>query len=95
MEATEVFIKGILSCREFPIVAVKSYQIDGFIMGYHVYKTAWTPCIKKVLCGVMESTNLMGKYAVAVQRNDGQLVVDLPPGKSGKFTKTIFYFFKA
>ena len=39
MEATEVSIKDVLSCRELLIVAVKSYKADTFIMGYHVYKT--------------------------------------------------------
>ena len=39
MEATEVSIKDILRCREFLIVAVKSYEVDTFIMGYNVYKT--------------------------------------------------------
>ena len=28
MEATEMSIKDILSCRKFPIVAVKPYEID-------------------------------------------------------------------
>ena len=38
MEATEISVKDILSCREFPIVEVKSYEIDIFIIGYHMYK---------------------------------------------------------
>ena len=71
MEATEVPVNDILSCREFPIAVVKSYETDAFIIGYHVHKTAWTSCIREELCGVMESTNLMNKYDVAVQRNDG------------------------
>ena len=37
----------------------------------------------------------MDKYAVVVQRNDGKVVWHLPPRKSGKFGKTIFYFHKA
>ena len=39
MEATEVSIKDFLRCREFLIVAVKSYEVDTFMMGYNVYKT--------------------------------------------------------
>ena len=35
----------------------------------------------------MESTRLMDKYAVAVQRNDGKVVGHLPQGKSGDFAK--------
>ena len=54
MEVTEVPINDILSCRKF---VVKSYEIDAFIIGYHVYKTAWTSGTREELCGVMESTN--------------------------------------
>ena len=34
-------------------------------------KTVWAPCIKKEFCDAIESTNLMNKYVIAVQRNDG------------------------
>ena len=64
-------------------------------MGYHVYKTNWTPVVGEKLTGVMESNNLMDKYAVAVKRSDESIVGHLPLGKSGKFAKTIFYFLKA
>ena len=37
----------------------------------------------------------MDKYAIAVQRRWENVVGHLPPGKSGKFAKTIFYFLKA
>ena len=37
----------------------------------------------------------MNKYAVIAQINDDDIVGHLPPGKSGKFAKTIFYFLKA
>lgn len=39
MEATAVSIKDVLSCREFPVVVVKYYTKDDFIMGYHVYNS--------------------------------------------------------
>ena len=42
MEATEVSIQNTLSCREFLVFVVKSYKLDIFIIGYHVYKTVWT-----------------------------------------------------
>ena len=64
-------------------------------MGYHVYKTNSTPLVGEKLTGVMESNNLMDKYAVAVKRSDESIVGHLPLGKSGKFAKTIFYFLKA
>ena len=43
-------------------------------MGYHVYKTNWTPVVGEKLIGVMESNNLMDKYAVAVRRSDESIV---------------------
>ena len=43
----------------------------------------------------MESSNLMDRKAVAVQRNDAKVVGHLPLEKSGKFSKTRFYFLKA
>ena len=61
-------------------------------MGYHVYKTNWTPVVEEKLTVVMESNNLMDKYAVAVKKSDKSIVEHLPLGKSGK---TIFYFLKA
>ena len=46
------------------------------------------------MCGVIESADLMDKYAVADQRNYGKVVGHLPMGKTGKFAKTIFNFLK-
>ena len=40
LEEMEVMsIRDILSCEGFPIILIKLYEIDSFIMGYHVYKT--------------------------------------------------------
>ena len=38
MEAVEVKLGDITSCEEIPIVRLKSYAINAFVMGYHVYK---------------------------------------------------------
>ena len=46
------------------------YEKHVFIIGYHMYKTVWAPCIKKEFCDAIESTKLMNKYVIAVQRND-------------------------
>ena len=52
-------------------------------MGYHVYETLHPRGV--------ESTNLVDKYAVAVQRNGGKVsVVHFPLGNSEKSVKTIF-----
>ena len=95
MKMADISIRDILSCEEFQIVLIRSYEIDSFITGYHVYKADWTPFVGEKLTGVMESTNLIDKYAVAVKRSDESIVGHLPLGKSGKFGKTIFYFLKA
>ena len=77
-----------------PIVRRKSYAINAFVMGYHVYKKYWTPSIGDEIQGFMEPTNKLEKYAVAVKGKDGEVLGHLPLGKSEKFTKTVFYFFK-
>ena len=38
MKMADIYIRDILSCEEFQIVLIRSYEIDSFIMGYHVYK---------------------------------------------------------
>ena len=38
MEAVQVKLEDILSCEEIPIARLKSYAINDFVMGYHVYK---------------------------------------------------------
>ena len=95
MEAIEVKLHDILSCNEIPIIKLKPYAIDAFVMGYHVYKKNWTPSVGDELQGFMESTNKLDKYAVAVEGKDGNVIGHLPLGKSGKFANTIFYFLKA
>ena len=94
-EMEVISIKDILNCEEFPIALIRSYKIDSFITGYHVYKTNWTLVAREKLTGVMQSNNLMDKYAVDVKRSDESIVGHLSLGKSGKFAKTIFYFLKA
>ena len=95
MEAVEIKLEDILSCEEIPIVRLKSYAINAFGMGYHVYKNNWTPSIGEELQGFMEPTNKLEKYAVAVKGKDGDVIGHLPLEKSGKFAKRIFYFLKS
>ena len=73
-EMKVISIKDILSCEEFPIVLIRSYEIDSFITGCHVYKTNSTPVVGEKLTGVMESNNFMDKYAVAVKGSDESIV---------------------
>ena len=88
-------LEDILSCDKIPIVRLKSYAINAFIIGYHVYKKNWTPSIEDELQGFMEPTNKLDKYAVALKGKDGDVIDHFPLGKSGKFAKTVFYFLKS
>ena len=94
-EAAEVKLEDILTCDEIPIVRLKSYAINAFVMGYHVYKKNWTPFITEELQDFMEPTNKLDKYAVAVKRKYGDVIGHPPLGKSGKFAKKVFYFLKS
>ena len=67
-------LEDILSCEEIPIIKLISYEINTFVMGYHVYKSNWTPSVGDEFHGFMEPTNKMDKYAVAVRKNDGEVI---------------------
>ena len=43
----------------------------------------------------MEPQNELDKYAVAVVDSESNIIGHLPKGKSGKYTKVIFYFFRS
>ena len=73
-------------------VRLKSYTINAFVMGYHVYKNDWTPSIRDQSQGFMKPTNKPDKYAVAVKGKDGNVIGHLPLGKSRK--KDSFLFFE-
>ena len=67
-------------------------DVSSFVMGYHDYKDVWTPYVGENLECCREPSNVMDKYAVAVLVK-GEIVGHLMHGSSGKFAKTIFYFF--
>ena len=50
-EKEVISIKHILDCEEFPIVLIRSYEIDSSIIGYHVYKTNWIPVVGEKFSG--------------------------------------------
>ena len=45
IEGVEVKLEDFISCEEIPIVKLKSYAINAFVMGCHVYKKNSTPSI--------------------------------------------------
>ena len=86
--AVEVKLEDSIS-----IVRLKPYEINAFVMGYHVYKNNWTPSVGDEFQGFMESTNKMDKYAVAVKKDDGEVIGSSPAWKIGKICKNWFFIF--
>ena len=60
-------------------------------MGFHDYSKIWEPKSNEILDIKLEPTNKMDKFAVAVIKNQ-KIIMHLPLGKTGRFSKTIFYF---
>ena len=83
-------VAHIVSPNILPIVILKRFEIEAFVMGCHVYKPIWFPTKDKHLHAGMQATKGLDKYAVAVQTEDSKVVGHLTLGKSGKFAKTIF-----
>ena len=95
MAAVKPSIKDILCLEKIPIILEKSYEIEAFVMGHHVYKQTWTSFVGEKLDAAMQPSKIKDKYAVSIlQGGRNKVIVHLPLGKSGKFAKTIFYFLK-
>ena len=80
--------------NEIKVIVSKNFEMVSYVKGYHVYKTLWNPLIGEFLSCEREPDNVMDKYTVCVKK-ENKIVGHLPLGKSGKFTKTIFYFLRA
>ena len=76
-----------------PIISEKELDVKVFIMGFHEYRTIWTPQENEDLHARMEPTNEREKFAVAVISYKTLLFL-LMKGKNGRFAKTIFYFLR-
>ena len=76
-----------------PIVREKELKIKSFVMGFHEYRTIWTPHENEVLLTRMEPTNKKDKVAVAVIGDKDSIVGHLMEGKSSDSQKqfSIFY----
>ena len=75
------------------IIKEKEYQIESFVMGYHVYRNIWSPKEKDILNTEIEPSNVIDKFAVVI-KNNTTIVGHLSKGKNGRFCKTVFYFLK-
>ena len=76
------------------ITREKELDIKSFIMGFHEYRTIWKPQENEVLHACMEPTNKKDKFDVAVIGHKTFALGHLVKGKSGRFSKTIFYFLR-
>ena len=76
-----------------PITKERELNFKSFVMGFHEYRKIWEPKSNEILEVKMEPTNKMDKFAVAVIKNK-KIIGHLPLGKTGRFSKTIFYFLK-
>ena len=89
-------IKAFSCLEKIPVVLEKSYKMEAFFMGYHVYKDMWMPFVGEKLDTAMQPSNVRGKYVAAIFQERKKMVIGhFPLGKSGKSAKTVFYFLKA
>ena len=96
MAAVKPSIKDILCLEKIPIILGKSYEIEVFVMGHHVYKQTWAPFFRGEIRCSKHPSNIKDKYVVAIfQGGRNKVIGHLSLGKSGKFAKTIFHFLKA
>ena len=88
-------IKETLCLETMPTVLGKSYEMEAFVIGHHVYKETWTLFWGEKLDTVIQPNNAKDKYSVTIlQEGEKKVIRDLQLGKSGKFAKPIFYFLK-
>ena len=78
-----------------PIVQEKELKIKSFVMGFHEYRTIWTPYKKELLLIRIEPTNKKDKFAIAVIGDKDSVVGHLMKRKGRRSAKTIFYFLRA
>ena len=52
-----------------PIIKEKEYQIESFVMGYHMYRNIWSPKEKDILNTQIEPSNVMDRFAVVIKNN--------------------------
>ena len=78
---------------ELPIVIVQEHEVSSSVMSYHGYRKTLAPFFGEVVQCRMETDNAVDKYAVAVMNKD-RVARHLMKGKSGKFSKTAFFFLR-
>ena len=54
-------IKDILCLEKIPVVFEKSYEMEAFVMGHHMYKEMWTPFVGEKLETAMQRNHVKDK----------------------------------
>ena len=76
-----------------PIIKEREPNFKSFVMGFHEYRKICEPKFNEILEVKMEPTNKTDKFVVEEIKNK-KIIGHLPLGKTGRFSKTIFYFLK-
>ena len=66
-------------------------NVEGYIVGYHVYQRIWNPVIDEVATAVREEDNVHDRNAVAILEEDTCCTVGHIPRK---ISKECYYFLK-
>ena len=88
-------IKKIVLQDELPIILTVEISHETQIKGHDVYKNIWAPELGEHLEVQYEPENPVDKYAVCLKTSNGTIIGHLKKGKSGCFTKTIFYYLRS
>ena len=96
MAAIKPSIKDILCLEMLPIVLEKSYEMEAFVMGHHVYKETWTSIVDKKLDTAMQPnklrTNMLLQFFKKERRRS---LVSSSPWKVWKVCKDYFLLSKS
>ena len=76
-----------------PIIKERELNFKSFVIGFHEYRKIWKPKSNEILEVKTEPANKMDKFPVAVIKKK-IIIRHLPLGKTGRFSKPIFFFLK-
>ena len=91
MAAIKPSIKDILCLEKITIVLEKSYEMEAFVVGHHVYKETWTSFVGKKLDIAMQPNMLLQFFKKLRRRS----LVSSSPWKVWKVCKDYFLLSKS
>ena len=83
--------RGMAFGSATPTVTRLMLNVEGYIVGYHVYKRIWSPVIDEVATAVRDEDNIHDHYAVAILEEDTCCTVGHIPRK---ISKECYFFLK-